>query len=493
MNLKRILFIILTISIFLVLHGPAISAEKAVIVGFHQKPGPSEKALIHGAKGIIKRTYRLIPAIAANLPEQAVAQIKKNRKVAYVEEDGIFMAVEPLAGDEYLDAWGVEHIGADVAHSSGNKGAGIRIAVIDTGIDYTHEDLDDNYSGGWDFVFNDDDPFDDNWNSHGTHVAGVIAAVQNGIGVVGVAPEAELYAVKVLDGGGFGLLSWIIAGIEWAVDNQMDIVNLSLEGMDFQSLQDACDNAFDAGVLLVAAGGNTYGGNVRYPAGYDSVIAVTGTDASDMKAYFSPISPEVELAAPGVSILSTCSLTLQNCVDSGGYRWLSGTSQAAPHVAGTAALLLSSPDLPDFNGDEMVNNADVRFVLQDTAIDIGDPGQDNVYGFGLVNAAAASFPASGLSFTINKTARPPAADNEMVYFSGKLYEITILNNGLSKVDVDVFQNGIFQKDLSSLHRFGYKKPQDVTFYIEAGGTSYDVIFTPFGKPGTSADILITTE
>ena len=127
------------------------------------------------------------------------------------------MAPEPPTGNEVGNSWGVAHIFADVAHASGNKGTGIKVAILDTGIDYTHEDLAGNYIGGYDFVFNDNDPYDDNYFGHGTHVAGIIAAEENGIGVIGVAPEAELFAVKVLDGAGFGTADWIIAGIEWAV------------------------------------------------------------------------------------------------------------------------------------------------------------------------------------------------------------------------------------------------------------------------------------
>jgi subtilisin len=429
--------------------------------------------------------------MSVRLPEEAIAEMKSNNNVAYVEDDGFFTAAEPELDYEYMDAWGVQHIGAEVAHTSGNKGTGVRIAVLDTGIDYNHEDLDDNFFGGYDFVFNDDDPFDDNRNSHGTHIAGVIAAEQNDLGVVGVAPEAELYAVKVLDGGGFGLLSWIIEGIEWAMDNQMDIINLSLQGRDFQSLHDVCDSAYDAGILLVAAGGSTYGRDVTYPAAYDSVIAATGTDSFDLKAYFSPIGPEVELAAPGVYILSTCSLTQQSCADNEGYRFLSGTSQAAPHVTGTAALFLTS-DIQDMNGDGIINHEDVREMLQITAIDLGDEGRDTTYGFGLVNAAAAFFPEDELSFPISRTSSPPAADAETVIMSG-LYEITIENSGLSRVRIDVFKDDVYQKDLSSSYSFGENRPQENTFYIDTDSTSYDVIFTPFGKPGTSADILITTE
>lgn len=495
-NVTKMIALITTLimGLFLCLPAAAIAKDKSVIVGFHQKPGHLEKALIHEARGIIKRTYGLIPAMAVTVSEAGVEKIKKNKKVAYVEEDAIYKAVEPLIGVEYINSWGVFRIFSDVAHTSGNKGAGIQIAVLDTGIDYTHEDLDGNYRGGKNFVVpNNDpnDPFDDNSISHGTHVAGIIAAEENGIGVIGVAPEADLYAVKVLDGAGFGLLSWIIEGIQWAVNNGMDIVNLSLQGPHAQSLQAACNNAYySAGVILVAAGGNTYGGSIMFPAAYGSVIAVTATDADDLKTYFSPIGPEVELAAPGVDILSTCSLTKQDCVDGGGYRSLSGTSQASPHVAGTAALLLST-GISDENGNGWIND-EVREILQDTALDLGDSGQDDVYGFGLVNAASASFTAD-VSFTILRNHGSPHLDAEAVHLSGLPYEITIENNGLTKVDVDVFEDGTFLKDLSTKYHFGDKKPQEVTFSIDATGKRYDVTFTPYSQPGKSADITISVK
>ena len=362
--------------IIILLSGTAYSEEpqRDVIIGFHQIPILSEKALIHSEGGVVKHEYRLIPAVSASLSEQAIDIMRKNPGVAYIEDDVILT----IATDEYVNSTGVSHIGCEMVHNNGIDGTGVKVAVIDTGIDYTHEDLNDNYKGGYDFVFSDSDPFDDSYNSHGTHVAGIIAAERNGIGVVGIAPNASLYAVKVLDGSGHGLTSWVIAGIEWAVENDMDVVIMSSGTKeDSQPLRDACRNASDAGVLLVAAAGNTHGGDVTYPARYDSVIAVTATYLNDSQASFSPIGPEVELAAPGVNILSTTS--------DDGYGNLSGTSQAAPHVAGTAALIISS-NLPDVNDDGVVNNEDVRLQLQSTAQDLGDPGKDDTYGYGLVDA-----------------------------------------------------------------------------------------------------------
>jgi len=251
------------VSISLITPGMVFSAEKSVIVGFHGKPGPSERALIRGNRGRTKRSFRLINAMAVTLPEEEIEKLKKDKNVAYVEENALYWASEdPPPNQEYTHSWGVTHIGGTVAHTTVNKGTGIKIAVIDTGIDYTHEDLSLNYAGGYDFVFDDDDPFDDNSRSHGTHVAGIIAAEENGIGVIGVAPEADIYALKVLDGGGFGLEEWIIAAIEWAVDNQIDIVNLSLEGPHRSALRLRLER------FHIRARAHTYRGRHLYRAGH---------------------------------------------------------------------------------------------------------------------------------------------------------------------------------------------------------------------------------
>jgi subtilisin family serine protease len=218
-------------------------------------------------------------------------------------------------------------------------------------------------------------------NGHGTHCAGIIAAVDNDIGVIGVAPEAFLYAYKVLDSSGSGYESDVIAAINQAVIDGIQIISMSL-GSDGASstLELACNNAQAAGVLLVAAAGNDYRGNKRiewdtvdYPGRFDSVIAVGATDQYDEKASFSSTGPNVEIAAPGVSILST--------YPGNRYVTASGTSMATPHVAGVAALIFASG---------VWSAAEVRNMMKTTADDLGASGTDYWYGYGLVDADEAA-------------------------------------------------------------------------------------------------------
>jgi subtilisin len=296
-----------------------------------------------------------------------------------------------------------------------------------------------------------------------------------------VAPEVDLFAVKVLDGAGFGLEDWIIAGIEWAVRNGVEVINMSIEGPDAQGLRDACDKAYAAGVILVAAGGNSLAGrgSVEFPAAYDSVIAVTGTDASDVPGRFAPIGEELELAAPGVDVLST--------VAGGNYDILSGTSQAAPHVAGVAALTILS-NTRDLSGDGIVNHEDVRLMLQMSAIDLGDTGKDEIYGYGLVDGAAAALTPE-ITLSPTRTLGSPKLDAQFTSVSGDTYEITISNSDLKMVAVDVFENGMLRRDLSTSYHFGAMNAQEVIFELDASAGRYSVLFTPYGKPGASADVV----
>lgn len=350
---------------------PQASSEgrARVFVGFKTLPGPAEEALIRALGGEVLFTYHIVPAIAASLPEQALEALRRNPNVAYVEPDGLALALGELD-----NAWGVKRIGAGLVHAAGNTGRSIKVAVLDTGVDYTHPDLSANYCGGWDFVNNDPDPMDD--RGHGTHVTGTIAALLNGVGVVGVAPDAQIYALKVLGSDGKGYWSWVIAALDWCVQNGIQVANMSLGGSSSTTLEQACNRAYAAGVLLVAAAGNSGPGEdtVLAPARYDAVIAVSATDSADQLASFSSTGPAVELAAPGVSIRST--------LPGGSYGTASGTSMASPHVAGTAALVWAA--------NPTWTNVQVRQRLRETAEDLGTPGWDPQFGHGLVNAAKAA-------------------------------------------------------------------------------------------------------
>ena len=191
-----------------------------VIIGFQQQPGPNERALVRGFGGTIGHTYNLVRGIAAELPQAAVNALRGNPNVTSVDED-----VQVQEVDTELDnSWGVKHVGAGTVHAENNRGFGVKVCVIDSGVDRTHTDLPP-ILDGWDFVNNDDDPSDD--RGHGSHVAGSLLALDNGTGVVGVAPEAVLLAYKILDQNGNGFISDAMAALDDCVLKGGQVTNSS--------------------------------------------------------------------------------------------------------------------------------------------------------------------------------------------------------------------------------------------------------------------------
>lgn len=282
--------------------------------------------------------------------------------------------------------WGVERVNADIAHDNGSTGDGADVAIIDTGIDSDHPDLADNLGAGKAIIgcgtTHDgsscsgngntcQEPWDDD-NNHGTHCAGTAATVDNAESVVGVSTGSTLHPVKVLDCDGVGYLSDIAAGIEHTADQGCDVASMSLDSSSSSStLHNACQYAVDQGVLVVAAAGNDgpCSDCVSYSATYDSVVVVSATTSSDDLASFSSTGPEIDIAAPGSSILSTVP---------GGEAYFSGTSMACPHVSGVGGLLMAN----DYTGSE------ARSALEGSAKDIGLSGSDG--GNGLLDATAAT-------------------------------------------------------------------------------------------------------
>lgn len=293
--------------------------------------------------------------------------------------------------------WGLVRIGAPDAWNI-STGLSVEVAVLDTGVDKDHEDLGKNVVWGISVVGDTVSTNYRDWkdrNGHGTHVAGTIAALFNDIGVVGVGYNISIYAIKVLDNSGFGTWTDLAEGILWALkgpdgvidsdqdgivagdpdDDAAEVISMSLGGFGYsKEVEDAVKLAYSYGVVLVAAAGNEGEEGVTYPAKFPEVIAVAAIDDNDSVPSWSSKGPEVELAAPGVDILST--------VPNNRYDSYSGTSMAAPHVSATAALMISKILLD--NRDYTVDY--IRMVLIDTADDIGEPGWDQDSGYGVVRA-----------------------------------------------------------------------------------------------------------
>jgi subtilisin family serine protease len=319
--------------------------------------------------GVPTHSYPAIHAVAVDLSEKEIAILKASGAVRYVEPDYVVTALGPVM------QWNIKQIKADDVQAVHVNGTGVRVAVIDTGIDYTHPDLAGVYAGGYNVRSPSAGPMDD--NGHGTHCAGILAATGSSKGIYGTAPGVRLYAVKVLSDKGDGRVSDVIEGLFWAKNNSMQVASMSL-GMseDSQALHDAIDEVSAGGVLIVAAAGNSgvasgAGDTMSYPAKYDGVLAVSAVNKYNHRPFWSSTGSTLGVTAPGVNIRST--------VPGGKYATYSGTSMAAPHVAGVAALVYGVH--PDWS------NQQVRQQIISTATPLGNSW---FYGAGLVNAAAAS-------------------------------------------------------------------------------------------------------
>ncbi len=319
------------------------------------------------------KTMAVVVEIPSETAASFAAEAQSKRLVKYVEVSVNFEAHFTPNDPYWTMQWGPQKIEADWAWNTTIGSHDVLVAVIDTGVDWNHPDLAANYVPlGYDWVNEDSDPMDD--YGHGTHCAGIIAAViNNSVGVAGLA-QARIMAEKGLDQWGWGSDYELANAIVHATDQGADVISMSWGGsVSSQVLHDAIEYAYDAGVLLIASAGNEATSMKMYPAAYDEVVAVAATDESDNPAYFSNFGNWIELAAPGVSIFST--------VWDDAYTYMSGTSMACPHVAGVAALAFSQ--FPHVESDW------IRLWLRFTADDLGQAGFDERYGYGRVNARKA--------------------------------------------------------------------------------------------------------
>ncbi|MBA4495065.1 S8 family peptidase [Paenactinomyces guangxiensis] len=348
---------------------PSQYAPGELIVKF--KPGASATSIqsIHNKTGVkvaetSKLGFQVIKFKNASV-EEMLEVYKENPNVEYAEPNYYFHAMW-TPNDLSSQQWGPQKIQAPAAWDVTRSSSSVKIAIVDTGVEANHPDLSGKVINGWDFVYDDSVPNDA--NGHGTHCAGIAAAVtNNGTGIAGVAPNARILAVRVLDGNGSGTLSDVANGIRYAADQGAQVISLSLGGSSGTStLSNAVNYAWNSGSVVVAAAGNSNTSAPSYPAYYSNAIAVASTTSSDQRSSFSNYGSWVDVAAPGSSIYST--------YIGGTYRTLSGTSMATPHVAGVAGLLAAQGR----------NNSQIRSAIENTADRINGTG--TYWTHGRVNA-----------------------------------------------------------------------------------------------------------
>ena len=344
----------------------------------------------------VKRSFRRFNMVSMDLSVKEAEALAGDRDIVYIQEEATYRLalrddrklLEKAQKGRRITAtdggssavslmpehypWGIRKMGVEAFHARGYLGQGVKVGVIDSGIDFEHPDL--TVIGGRDYTGADADNYGDVM-FHGTHVAGIIAAKRNGFGVIGMAPDAELYSLQIFNLLGMASEGAILSSLQWCIDNGIEIVNMSFGGRyKTASLRDACSKTYEAGVLLIAAAGNegNSSDSVGYPAKFETVVAVSAIDESETVASWSSRGPAVEVTAPGVDVFSTFTWPLEYPHL---YDTLSGTSMACPHVVGLAALIKSA--------NPGITNVELRRRLSAFVKDLGLPGRDKDYGYGL--------------------------------------------------------------------------------------------------------------
>lgn len=356
-----------------------IASSSSILVKFKSTASQADIAVIHRQNGA--KVRQSIPGIGVQeiaLPAGAevgssLEQYRSHSQVAYAEPNFVAQRFMTPNDTLYAKQWNLAKINAPTAWDVSQGGYG-PIAIVDTGIDASHSDLGGEVSGGYNFVNDTNDTSDD--NGHGTHVAGIIAGVTNNSnGVASIGYKGGLMPVKVLDASGSGTYGDVANGIVYATDRGAKIINLSLGGSSAsRTLQSAVSYAEQKGVIVVAAAGNNGNNASVYPADYPGVIAVSATTSSDGLASFSSYGSNITVSAPGVGVIST--------YNNGGYATMSGTSMAAPEVAGLLGLALSH---------SAISSSMLLGYLEQSADKIGSypynaSGWNQYFGYGRINA-----------------------------------------------------------------------------------------------------------
>ena len=307
-----------------------------------------------------------------------IAAYMEKADVEYAEPNYFVHALSVIPNDPYYGLqWHLPKIKAGEAWGETKGSSNVTVAVLDTGMDLSHSDLDEQVVGGYDFVNNDGEADDD--NGHGTHVAGTIAAeTNNGEGVAGISWHAKIMPVKVLDEAGEGTHETVALGLIFAADNGARVINLSFGGEESSAvMSEAINYAYGKGCVLVAGTGNSGSGVVLFPARHNNVVAVGASDEEDNwcnasiwgEGFGSNYGPGIDVVAPGNNIVST--------YPGGSYAVGSGSSMATACVSGMAALIIS--------GKPQLGNSTVRDIITRTSDDLMEPGWDEYTGYGRIN------------------------------------------------------------------------------------------------------------
>ncbi|WP_428909790.1 S8 family serine peptidase [Niallia sp. Krafla_26] len=371
-----LLFIFFTYIPLTVNAGETENIDKKAIVIYKNATGKED--IIEESKKV-EYEFETVPAISVTATEDELKKLELNPNIDYIEENlplriaetGQVKVMPSVQNAPVGKAqWNIKSTNVQEAWNEGYTGDGVKVAVLDTGIS-PHAEL--NIAGGISTVDYTNSWQDD--NGHGSHISGIIAAQPgitsvNELDIIGVAPDVSLYAIKALDGLGSGNLQDTLEGLDWAIANGMDIINISMGTSVYSQLfEQMINDAIDKGILIVAASGNVgLENSVIYPAKFNDVIAVSSVNESLTISDFSSTGVEVDFSAPGENIISTFT--------QGSYATESGTSQATPHVTGMLALLKEKyPNL---------TNNELKTLLMENAKDLGAASQDPYYGYGLI-------------------------------------------------------------------------------------------------------------
>jgi thermitase len=351
---------------------PAVAGEYVVTFAPGVQGAERTRAVRERGGQVVDRIERLDASLVrfADRSRGKGRELKADRRFATVEPNLLYRAAWTPNDPGYAQQWGFPKISAPAAWDTARGSSSVVIAVVDTGVQRTHPDLDAKIVPGYDYVQNDSAP--DDGNGHGTHVAGTAAAeTNNATGGAGTCPDCRIMPVRVLDNNGSGTLANVAKGITYAADNGAQVINLSLGGGGTSTLQQAVDYAAGKGAFLACAAGNsnTSSTSSAYPGAYANCFAVASTTSSDARSSFSNYGSWVEVAAPGSSIYSTWI--------NGGYNTINGTSMAAPHVAGLAGLLAAQGLTGTQSRDRICSTADKI------------TGTGSLWTCGRINAAAA--------------------------------------------------------------------------------------------------------